>query len=317
MDKIQQGFLGNENKALLWSLLQESGAFGDIHPSYLSHVKRDFETALQSRGSQMSAQDSLMGINKKAMGDLLTMCQKYKNKTEPKKENSPANISYLQKDISKAKQDKFSADLNKHQNDFTNLMHKKKPSEPNFEDKADEPFDNSSIGNLLSETQARREAQLNAVLNSQQDNNEATDWIHNKNKITIGENAKIQDNTVLNVQPAQSAQSAHPAQPAQSAQSSKEEKGKRVSFQPEPEEIQLNSFLNKLKPDGETRGNPSLAPNLSMSDSEHIQRELPRHITSMEEARTQNQLSLLVTILENQKRIYAALSVIMHHLKIQ
>jgi hypothetical protein len=227
---VQQKFLSQGNKRLLWELMNQHNIFHGISDTYINNVKGDFERALSQRGSSIIEKDDILSLNKQVIIKMVEEVKKY----------APVNATVLthitSQEILAKKQEKFQRGLESKQEEFNNLIQPPIPPVIDFTEKLDDDPIGSEMDIKLAQTISWREKQLSQVL-EKQDTTKANEWIKNgKQELSIqashGDSIKIGDPTniedIINI--------------------------KKVSFsdrENEPMSIQSNSiqltFMDKLK----------------------------------------------------------------------
>lgn len=176
-------FSTNENKAMLWKLLENGRFYNDIPGEYFSNIRSEFENKIRELSSTRFREGySLIELNKTFITEMIEQLEKFKKSIKP------------------APQDSLKNAFDKKKEDFNSLMENKAPTKVDFSDKIDEAIGESKIESILAETIARRERELNFVLDKQgkiatNDNNKKT--INDVNSIKIGD--VLQKEKVLNV----------------------------------------------------------------------------------------------------------------------
>jgi len=192
-------FNTTDNKGYLWSLMSEHGIFNGISNTYVTTIKNDLDNQVNVIESKINKSDTLIGLNKKVISNMVQIINKYKENTQPNhsnqykqpnQENQYANtgrdMPVTLEEIKLEKQTNFQNNLSSKQHEFDSLILKPKPETIDFTDKINTDFDDLPIGDemeqKLAETIAWRENQLNMVLNIQ-DKKEANQWINKDNSL--------------------------------------------------------------------------------------------------------------------------------------
>ena len=156
-------YLSNENKGLLWGILQESDIFNNIPDNKFSNVKQIFETTMRDINIKMG-NNNLMEKNKFTIETLMSNINNdkhtYINGLEP--ESSKLKVVYRAQDIQKKRNIELNSKLEEHRNNMTTMINPKKPTDIIFADATDD--DDKPIGDdmdrLISERLASREREL-------------------------------------------------------------------------------------------------------------------------------------------------------------
>ena len=173
-------FKSNENKGLIWTLLEESGYFHNIPNDCASQVRNDFDRIVNECSVKLTSND-LTACNKTVINKIVGELGKYK-------QSLPS---------SEQKKEGFSNNLETRQQEFSSLINGQKPKEIDFKDKVDEPF-GDKMDDALQEAINMREKQLNQVMQNQNPK-QAKKWINNSKNIVIGEETELPTPQTVNV----------------------------------------------------------------------------------------------------------------------
>jgi hypothetical protein len=141
-------FLSAENKALIWQLLMEAGAFANIPESYFTKVKELYEKTLIEI-SRMT-ENTLTEKNKFV---ILEMMKKL-----------PFLKQHLTQRPLEEVKIKIDNEFKNKQEEFINLVNHDKPKDVEFNDNTDEPLDTNVMNNMLQNMMEKRENELNQIL---------------------------------------------------------------------------------------------------------------------------------------------------------
>ena len=203
-----------ENKGLVWNIMNETGVFKGISDVYIDQVKRDFENKITLIKSNIQQKDTLTLLNKRVLSEMMTDMAKYRNISSslgpaslalsPPPSSKSVPLLVTAKDVSTQRQQQFKDVFEKKKDEFINLLGNKAPSTIDFSDKLDKPI-GSEIEDMLAATIARRNNDLNIVLDKQ-DTTTAAKWINSDNAnananniIKIGQNTILDNNTIIDV----------------------------------------------------------------------------------------------------------------------
>ena len=136
--KVTSEFLKTENKAKLWSMLQQNGAFNGISNNFFSKVREDFEIAAV-RIEEENFSKKKMEKNKIFLDYMVGRMAEYKKQsyTQP----------YTADDIRKTRQEAFDNALNQKKSEFNQYTAKPKPPDVSFTD--EEGNGNENVNDLL------------------------------------------------------------------------------------------------------------------------------------------------------------------------
>ena len=190
-------FNTNENKNLLWELLNNHNLFKDIDNQHYQEVQKLFEEEIVFISNNNKSLD-LVEQNKKFLSSIITKLNKYK---------TPVIFTHTAAELQLKKQKELDNSYNKKQNEFNELINSHIPSQSiNFSDEIDKPFEDD-IDKIINETIASRDLQIENIIQTQSNSiDHANSWIANNNpnaarNITIGEtlNKQIIDSNISNI----------------------------------------------------------------------------------------------------------------------
>jgi len=167
-------FNSNDNKGLIWGLLQESNIFQGIDDKQFSKIQGILEETINYIETSKPTSD-LMTKNKMAMEELI-----YKINTEKNKpvKTSKVQMIYTSDDLSKQREDNFNNKLKQQQDNLNTYINPKVPEEPKFKDDGDKPI-GDDMDRLIAERMANRERELDIP----QISKEAEEWINNSKEV--------------------------------------------------------------------------------------------------------------------------------------
>jgi hypothetical protein len=152
--------------------------------------------------------DTLTLLNKRVLSEMMVDMGKYKNANANSNTYANANTNtyansnssvYTAKDVSSQRQKLLTDNFEKKKDEFTSLIGNKPPASIDFSDKLDQPI-GSEIENMLAATIARRENELNIVLEKNEmsiPSASAVKWLNTDNVSTADRHIKIGQNTTL------------------------------------------------------------------------------------------------------------------------
>lgn len=171
-------FKSTDNKGFLWNLMVEADVFGGVPPSKKESVVEIFEHVINEVGFNNTG--NLIEMNKAVIMRVNNKLDplREKGKQPPLQTNEPPKL-VTAAELSASRQERFSDNLSEKQKQFNDMMVSKKPDELDFSDKDDnEKPIGDEMDNMLAKMMARREQQLNQVM-QKQDTNAAQNWISN------------------------------------------------------------------------------------------------------------------------------------------
>lgn len=153
-------YLSNENKGLLWSILQESDIFNNIPDNKFNSIKQMFENTMLDISKKMN-NNNLMEQNKYTIETLMSKINADKRNYNNEFDSSKLKVVYRAQDIQKERNAELNLKLEEHINNMNTIINPKKPMDINF---ADTTYDDKPIGDsmdrLISELLASREREL-------------------------------------------------------------------------------------------------------------------------------------------------------------
>lgn len=202
-------YLSNDNKGLLWGVLQESNLFDGIENHKFQKIKNIFENTLYTINLNYPNK-SLIEKNKITIDELTQKINHEKKQVEPK-----IQMVYKSEDLKLERINDFNMKLKQQQDDLNVVINRNKPREINFNDNT---IDDKPIGDdmdrLISEKLASRERELEIPPMAEN----ALSWINNgrdipeKKKVSFNEHVNIQTDTLdqPNIRLAQSREDIRP-----------------------------------------------------------------------------------------------------------
>ena len=165
-------YTSNDNKGLLWGILQESNIFDGINNNDFDKIKNIFEDTIYIINLNRSS-ESLIDKNKTTIEEMIDKINKQKKFTE----TSKIKVVYKAEDIKQDRLNEFNTKLQKYQEENSSFGKAIRPEEMKFNDKNDN--EDKPIGDemdrLISERLASRERELEILPVS----NDAENWINN------------------------------------------------------------------------------------------------------------------------------------------
>ena len=192
-----EDYISNNNKGMLWGILQENNIFANINNDKFNNIQSIFENTIQTiYNTNKNVPLSLIEINKMTIETLIPEINKEKNK-----QSVPSNIQmiYKSEDLQKQRESNFNLKLKEQQDSLNTLMNPKIPQEPNFNDvniNEDRPI-GGEMDKLIAERMASRERELEVPKMSK----EAESWVNNSQNIkleTVEKKVSFNDNHIIN-----------------------------------------------------------------------------------------------------------------------
>ncbi len=165
-------FVNNENKGMLWGLLQESDVFNGIDNDKFAHIQTMFEDTVNNV-YRANSNMTLLEKNKLTMN---TMIKKINDeKTRPKK---TIQMVYRAEDLQNKREQEFNLKLKEQHDDLNKLINPTKPKEVSFSDANSQ--EDAPIGDEMDRLIAERLASRERELEIPQITLEAEQWLNNK-----------------------------------------------------------------------------------------------------------------------------------------
>ena len=178
-------FNADDNKKMLWDVLEENGNFSGIRPSFFKNIHYEFNNTINEI-DRATNNLSLMEKNKQFMENFT-----YKLKTftsVPVENYSLVDINETQdtQKFKQIRQEQLSNDFNNKKSEMDNLLIAKKPNDIDFSELGnDEPI--KDIDSILERTIQQRNLDINNITSESYDKTKAEKWIGNEKKITFKE----------------------------------------------------------------------------------------------------------------------------------
>jgi len=227
-----------QNKEMLWTTLQESGAFAGLTREQFQPVQLAFDRSVQQASKSMSSLSSLSDVNKHIIRQFvqteLPMLRSNPNMNpnmNPKKKK--IEMVYRAEDLQTERASEFDRQLREKQAEMDSFLTLKKPTDVSFADAAsteDKPI-GGEMSRLIAQELAAREREL--VQLRPEDIKKAQQWIGT----TAADN--VNSNAIKPVLPPASNNF------AKKSVSFSEEEHEVEHFEPEYTTNELNDFSNK------------------------------------------------------------------------
>jgi len=179
-------FLGNENKSLLWSVLQESDVFQNIPNNRFDDIRATFDKVLNNynqNSNSSSIKQDMVSMNKEVIPILLNKINSISTSTSAvKSSHKKIEVVYRAEDmrvedIHKKRAEEFNTKIQEQQTNMNELLQPKKPKEVSFADnKEDKPL-GGDMERLIQDMLTSRERELETISATQDDINDAKKWI--------------------------------------------------------------------------------------------------------------------------------------------
>ena len=168
-------FSSSSNRAMLWTLLFEGGVFGGIPPEKVNNVKETLDAVVKEVFETKEPDEGLKELNKRVCQMMLVAAERMRD-TYHSVSDTPPLVTAA--DISSQRQATFSNNLERKQNEFSQLIAGNQPPEINFADQPEEPLE--GLDSALEALQVRRNFELKKAIGSQ-DKELGAAWIQGDN----------------------------------------------------------------------------------------------------------------------------------------
>jgi hypothetical protein len=175
-------FLGNENKSLLWSVLQESDVFQNIPNNRFDDIRATFDKVLNNynqNSDSSSIKQDMVSMNKEVIPILLnkinaisTSQVSMSNSASQKKLEVVYRAEDMRvEDIHKKRAEEFNNKIQEQQTNMNELLQPKKPKEVSFADTNEDKPLGGDMDRLIQDMLTSRERELETIAASQSDIN--------------------------------------------------------------------------------------------------------------------------------------------------
>ena len=175
-----------QNKELLWTTLQESGAFTGLTRDQFQPVQSAFDRAVQ-QAAAASSNASLSDVNKGIIREFMQVLRLYQMPPQMPPKKKKVELVYRAEDIQNERASEFDRQLREKQAEMDSYLTLKKPTDVSFTDaglKEDKPI-GDEMSRLIAQELAAREREL--VQLKPEDIKKAQQWIGtdtNVNEVT-------------------------------------------------------------------------------------------------------------------------------------
>ena len=198
-------FLGNENKFLLWSVLQESDVFKNIPNTRFDDIRATFDKVLNNynqNSNSSSIKQDMVSMNKEVIPILLNKINSIST-SSVKSSQKKIEVVYRAEDmrvedIHKKRAEEFNTKIQEQQTNMNELLQPKKPKEVSFADNNEDKPLGGDMERLIQDMLTSRERELETISATQGDITDAKKWIgttettEKKIPVLEGRNKEIQ-----------------------------------------------------------------------------------------------------------------------------
>tara|TARA_X000000368_G_scaffold252150_1_gene199223 strand:+ start:639 stop:1532 length:894 start_codon:yes stop_codon:yes gene_type:complete len=174
-------FNSNNNKSVLWEMLVENNEFMGLND--VEQVKDLFENTITITDGN-HATNNILEKNKIFLKDFIRILSNMrKRSTSNVASNVAPNVT--RSDIQQARNNQFESNLKNRQEEFTDLITQKKPTEIDFSDK-DGDINNGNVNDIFMSIEEKRKKELESITtnyNTNSNNDNVMKWLNqNDNK---------------------------------------------------------------------------------------------------------------------------------------
>lgn len=198
-------FISNNNKGMLWGLLQESKVFDGLEPDKFNSIHTMFDNTITNINTSNDNM-SLLEKNKLAMNILIKKLNDEKSKplNQPNPKKS-IQMVYRAEDIQNRSEQEFDIKLKAQQDNLNKFINPTKPKEVSFSD--ENSTDDKPIGDEMDRLIAERMATRERELEIPQITVETEQWLNNNRevklhiadkKLSFNENITVERNEIHN-----------------------------------------------------------------------------------------------------------------------
>ena len=133
-------FLSNENKYMLWSVLQESDVFQNIPNERFKDIRAIFDSSLAAFSQNNQGSNEIVSMNKEIIPILLGKVHSIANSQNNNSTKQKLEVvyssenAYKVEDIHKKREEEFNNKMQDQQHNMNELLQPKKPKEVSFAD---------------------------------------------------------------------------------------------------------------------------------------------------------------------------------------
>lgn len=182
-----------QNKELLWTTLQESGAFAGLTRDQFQPVQAAFDKSVQQASKSMSSLSSLSDVNKHIILQFVQLLRSIQTQNAPpahivQQQQNPIQkkkkieMVYRAEDLQNERAGEFDRQLREKQAEMDSFLTLKKPTDVSFTDSAEDKPIGGEMSRLIAQELAAREREL--VQLKPEDIKRAQQWIGTDNNAT-------------------------------------------------------------------------------------------------------------------------------------
>lgn len=185
-------FLSNENKYMLWSVLQESDVFQNIPNEKFKTIRDVFESSLMNFSQNNKGSNEIVAMNKEIIPILLSKVHGIANSHLSVQNNNSkkqklevvysSENAYKVEDIHKQREEEFNNKMQEQQHNMNELLQPKKPKEVSFADTNEDKPIGGEMDMMIQNMLTSRERELETLSsNNESSVIDAKKWIKSSN----------------------------------------------------------------------------------------------------------------------------------------
>ena len=177
MQSMQTRVDSAQNKELLWTTLQESGAFAGLAQRQFQPVQAAFDQLVQQSADKSGGNASLGDVNKQIIREFVQVLRSFQMPPQMPQKKKKVELVYRAEDIQNERASEFDRQLREKQAEMDSYLTLKKPTDVSFADaglKEDKPI-GDEMSRLIAQELAAREREL--VQLKPEDIKKAQQWI--------------------------------------------------------------------------------------------------------------------------------------------
>jgi len=181
-------FLSNENKYMLWSVLQESDVFKNIPNEKFKTIRDVFESSLMNFSQNNQGSNEIVSMNKEIIPILLSKVHAIANSQNNNSTKKKLEVvyssenAYKVEDIHKQREEEFNNKMQEQQHNMNELLQPKKPKEVSFADTNEDKPIGGEMDMMIQNMLTSRERELETLsLTNESTVGNAKKWIKSSN----------------------------------------------------------------------------------------------------------------------------------------
>ena len=181
-------FLSNENKYMLWSVLQESDVFQNIPNERFKDIRAIFDSSLAAFSQNNQGSNEIVSMNKEIIPILLGKVHSIANSQNNDSNKNKLEVvyssenAYKVEDIHKKREEEFNNKMQDQQHNMNELLQPKKPKEVSFADTNEDKPIGGEMDEMIQNMLTSRERELETLSSTNESTvSDAKNWIKSSN----------------------------------------------------------------------------------------------------------------------------------------